>query len=76
VNTLGHHGAELDDAIREQLERDAHSTMLGNGNQIVVELAEALAPKRRPGDRPGGTKPASPGSPLEAPASSPTRIAA
>ncbi len=45
VNTLGHHVAELDDAIREQLERGAHSTMLGNGNQIVVELAEALAPR-------------------------------
>ena len=45
VNTLGHHVAELDDAIREQLERGAHSTMLGNGNQMVVELAEALAPR-------------------------------
>jgi adenosylmethionine-8-amino-7-oxononanoate aminotransferase len=45
VNTLGHHVTELDDAIREQLERGAHSTMLGNGNQIVVELAEALAPR-------------------------------
>ncbi|HSO95524.1 MAG TPA: adenosylmethionine--8-amino-7-oxononanoate transaminase [Acidimicrobiia bacterium] len=45
VNTLGHHVTELDDAIREQLERGAHSTMLGNGNQVVVELAEALAPR-------------------------------
>ncbi|MDQ1430179.1 MAG: adenosylmethionine---8-amino-7-oxononanoate aminotransferase [Actinomycetota bacterium] len=43
VNTLGHHVPELDDAIREQLERGAHSTMLGNGNVVVVELAEALA---------------------------------
>jgi adenosylmethionine---8-amino-7-oxononanoate aminotransferase len=43
VNTLGHRVPELDDAIREQLDRGAHSTMLGNGNQIVVELAEALA---------------------------------
>jgi adenosylmethionine-8-amino-7-oxononanoate aminotransferase len=43
VNTLGHHVAELDDAVREQLERGAHSTMLGNGNVMVVELAEALA---------------------------------
>jgi adenosylmethionine-8-amino-7-oxononanoate aminotransferase len=43
VNTLGHHVIELDDAIRTQLERGAHSTMLGNGNVVVVELAEALA---------------------------------
>ena len=34
---------ELDDALREQLDRGAHSTMLGNGNRVVVELAEALA---------------------------------
>ena len=38
VNTLGHHVPELDDAVREQLERGAHSTMLGNGNVVVVEL--------------------------------------
>jgi adenosylmethionine---8-amino-7-oxononanoate aminotransferase len=43
VNTFGHHVPELDDAIRAQLERGAHTTMLGNGNQIVVELSEALA---------------------------------
>ncbi len=43
VTTLGHRVAELDDAMREQLGRVAHSTMLGNGNRIVVELAEALA---------------------------------
>jgi adenosylmethionine-8-amino-7-oxononanoate aminotransferase len=43
VNTLGHHVRELDDAIRDQLELVAHSTMLGNGNTVVVELAEALA---------------------------------
>jgi adenosylmethionine-8-amino-7-oxononanoate aminotransferase len=43
VNTLGHHVPELDDAIREQLERGAHSTMLGNGNRVVIELSEALA---------------------------------
>jgi adenosylmethionine-8-amino-7-oxononanoate aminotransferase len=43
VNTLGHHVPELDDAIRTQLERGAHTTMLGNGNQVVVELSEALA---------------------------------
>ena len=43
VTTLGHHVPELDDAIVQQLARGAHSTMLGNGNRIVVELSEALA---------------------------------
>jgi adenosylmethionine-8-amino-7-oxononanoate aminotransferase len=43
VNTLGHRVPELDDALRAQLDRAAHSTMLGNGNRVVVELAEALA---------------------------------
>ncbi len=45
VTTLGHHLPELDDAVRDQLERVAHSTLLGNGNQVVIELAEALAPR-------------------------------
>jgi adenosylmethionine-8-amino-7-oxononanoate aminotransferase len=51
VNTLGHRIPELDAAIVEQLGRVAHSTMLGNGNRVVVELAEALAlvvPVERP----------------------------
>jgi adenosylmethionine---8-amino-7-oxononanoate aminotransferase len=43
VTTLGHCVPELDDAIRQQLARGAHSTMLGNGNATVVQLAEALA---------------------------------
>jgi len=43
VVTLGHRVPELDDAVRAQLERVAHSTLLGNGNRTVVELAEALA---------------------------------
>jgi len=43
VNTLGHRVTELDDAVRDQLDLVAHSTMLGHGNRIVVELAEALA---------------------------------
>src|SRR5882672_5118331 len=43
VNTLGHRIPELDDAIHEQLELGAHSTMLGNGNRGVIELSEALA---------------------------------
>ena len=51
VNTLGHGVAELDQAVRDQLDRVAHSTMLGHGNRVVVELAEALAevvPVERP----------------------------
>src|SRR5438552_8028331 len=43
VTTLGHRVPELDDAVRDQLDRIAHSTMLGNGNRIVIELSEALA---------------------------------
>ncbi len=42
VNTLGHRVPELDSAIRRQLDRIAHSTMLGNGNRVVIELSEAL----------------------------------
>ncbi len=51
VTTLGHRVPELDDAVRCQLDRVAHSTLLGNGNRVVVELAEALAevvPVERP----------------------------
>ena len=44
VNTIGHRVPGLDDALREQIEHGAHSTMLGNGNRIVIELGEALAP--------------------------------
>src|SRR5580698_336291 len=44
VNTLGHHVPELDAALAAQAAKVAHSTMLGNGNTVVVELAEALAP--------------------------------
>jgi adenosylmethionine---8-amino-7-oxononanoate aminotransferase len=43
VATLGHRVPELDDAIHQQLARGAHTTLLGNGNTIVVELSEALA---------------------------------
>jgi adenosylmethionine-8-amino-7-oxononanoate aminotransferase len=43
VTTLGHRVPELDRALRDQLDRVAHSTLLGNGNRVVVELAEALA---------------------------------
>ena len=44
VTTLGHRVAELDAAVEAQLGRVAHSTLLGNGNTVVVELAEALTP--------------------------------
>jgi adenosylmethionine-8-amino-7-oxononanoate aminotransferase len=43
VTTLGHRVPELDEALRAQLDRVAHSTMLGHGNRVVVEMAEALA---------------------------------
>jgi len=43
VTTLGHRVPELDDALRQQLDRVAHSTLLGHGNRVVIELAEALA---------------------------------
>jgi adenosylmethionine---8-amino-7-oxononanoate aminotransferase len=43
VTTLGHRVPELDEALRGQLDRVAHSTLLGNGNRVVIELAEALA---------------------------------
>lgn len=45
VTTLGHRVPELDQALRDQLDRVAHSTMLGNGNVAVIELAEALGPR-------------------------------
>jgi adenosylmethionine-8-amino-7-oxononanoate aminotransferase len=43
VTTLGHRVPELDQALREQIDRVAHSTLLGNGNRVVIEFAEALA---------------------------------
>ena len=43
VTTLGHRVPELDAALAEQAGRVAHSTLLGNGNRVVIELAEALA---------------------------------
>ena len=44
VTTLGHCVPELDQALKDQINRIAHSTMLGNGNRVTIELAEALAP--------------------------------
>ena len=43
VNTLGHQVPELDRALMDQAAKVAHSTMLGNGNTVVVQLAEALS---------------------------------
>ena len=43
VTTLGHRVPELDAALIAQVERGAHSTLLGNGNVTTIELSEALA---------------------------------
>src|SRR5258708_7025501 len=43
VNTLGRRVPELDAALLAQAGKVAHSTMLGNGNTVVIEFAEALA---------------------------------
>jgi adenosylmethionine-8-amino-7-oxononanoate aminotransferase len=43
VNTLGHRVPELDAALIAQAGKVAHSTMLGNGNTVVIQLAEALS---------------------------------
>lgn len=43
VTTLGHRVPELDAAVRDQLDRVAHTTLLGNGNVAAIELGEALA---------------------------------
>jgi adenosylmethionine-8-amino-7-oxononanoate aminotransferase len=51
VTTLGHRVPELDRAVRDQLDLVAHSTLLGNGSRVTVELAEALA-ARVPVERP------------------------
>lgn len=49
VNVHGHHVPELDQAIRDQLDRIAHSTLLGLANVPSILLAEqlvTLAPRR------------------------------
>ena len=43
VTTMGHRVPELDAAVRDQLDKVAHSTLLGHGNVAVTELAEALS---------------------------------
>ncbi|HHN65288.1 MAG TPA: adenosylmethionine--8-amino-7-oxononanoate transaminase [Nitrospirae bacterium] len=42
VNVHGHRRREIDEAIKAQLDRIAHSTLLGLGNVPSVELAERL----------------------------------
>src|SRR5687767_11707747 len=42
LNVHGHRKAELDGAIAGQLERVAHSTLLGAANVPALELAERL----------------------------------
>ena len=42
VNVHGHRKKEIDDAIRNQLERISHSTLLGLGSESSIELAEKL----------------------------------
>ncbi len=42
-NVHGHRQAQLDRALREQIERIAHSTMLGLSHTPAIELAAALA---------------------------------
>lgn len=42
VNIFGHRKREIDDAIREQLENIAHSTLLGLSNVPAIKLAERL----------------------------------
>src|SRR4029079_12000476 len=41
-NVHGHRVPELDAAVREQLDRVAHSTLLGLGNIPAIELARRL----------------------------------
>jgi adenosylmethionine---8-amino-7-oxononanoate aminotransferase len=42
VNIFGHRKKEIDDAIKDQLGRIAHSTMLGLSNVPAIQLAEKL----------------------------------
>jgi adenosylmethionine---8-amino-7-oxononanoate aminotransferase len=47
-NVHGHRKPELDNALREQIDKIAHSTMLGLANRPAIELAQeliALAPR-------------------------------
>ncbi len=48
-NVHGHRHPALDAAVREQLDRVAHSTMLGLSHQPAIELAERLVAVAPPG---------------------------
>lgn len=48
-NVLGHRHPALDTAVRRQLDKIAHSTLLGHSNVIAVELAQRLAELAPPG---------------------------
>jgi adenosylmethionine-8-amino-7-oxononanoate aminotransferase len=48
-NVHGHRRAELDQAIREQLDRVAHSTLLGLAHPAAIALARRLAAIAPPG---------------------------
>jgi adenosylmethionine---8-amino-7-oxononanoate aminotransferase len=49
VNVHGHRKKEIDDAVRAQLDRVAHSTLLGLANVPSIELAERLVAIAPPG---------------------------
>jgi adenosylmethionine-8-amino-7-oxononanoate aminotransferase len=48
-NVHGHHVKKIDDAIRAQLDKVAHSTLLGLGQTRSIELAEKLVQIAPPG---------------------------
>lgn len=49
VNLFGHGRREIDDAVRAQLDRMAHSTFLGLSHPPAIELAEKLLAVAPPG---------------------------
>ncbi len=49
VNVHGHRRPEIDQAIRDQLDRVAHSTLLGTGNVPSIVLAKRLVEITPPG---------------------------
>ena len=48
-NLHGHRVGQIDDAVRAQLDRIAHSTLLGHASQASIELAERLVRISPPG---------------------------
>ena len=52
VNIHGHRKREIDDAIKEQIDRISHCTMLGLSNTPAIRLAERLI-KIMPGEEAG-----------------------